>query len=285
MPPLLSPSLKPADTNRWLAPVTALLLPGENLVAVARMASVFPSADHLAITSSRLLAFRESSVADKGAVVEVAGADVLSVSIDPRFGGRTLLLHSVSPDPRRLGVLQKADCDFVLTHANRIAAASIPAPPTVDVYDPFSMPSSSTHDVRPDVTERPYEPPPPAKQAPSPSDSRDQPAPMRAVGAVEPDRRLVPRWKTVPAYLIAGLFAIITVTAVFDPAAGLAGVLTSGSITLIPLLAVTRARFNAVERRAKAAGIPAEHGTFDRNYLRIGIPLIIVLFLAGVAFA
>lgn len=284
MLPQLSPTLKEKDASKWMAALHAVLAPGEEVRALGRISSLRPFADGVAITDRRVFAFSTTNVATKGPLVEFDTADILHGDVKMKAAGRTVLLFDPLGQQSSLGTVRASEVEFFTQQINAVAKAQPPRAPTVDVYDPFTKPWDAPN---PDLSRPPSTPndvPPAAEIRPTPRVSSDGEVGMAGVQQVTQEKkRLVPLWKSIPALTVAGFFGLFSVVAVFDSEAGVSILLFCLLLTLIPLLALTRARHNAQRRVSEASGTPPVYGVFDRNWLPIGIPLAIMLFIGFVA--
>ncbi|WP_139279832.1 hypothetical protein [Rhodococcoides yunnanense] len=285
MLPPLSPSLKEKDGTKWMAALSGALADGEQVHSLARISSLRPLTDAIAITDRRVVAFFSGSVGTKGPLIDIPVFEIQRGEIKSRGAGRTLVVVDGAGQSQNLGTLKPVDVDFVIQQINAVARAEPPRAPTVDVYDPFTKPwtESKPASEEPDIFAAPLDP----AAGLRPVDGELQP--MAKVGvarAAKADRqRLVPLWKSLPAIVVAVFFGICTVAAVFDPEAGLSTAMFFGLLVLVSLLALSRARRTAMQRRAVAAGTTPVYGVFARNWLPVGIPLAVVLFIGFVALA
>ncbi|CCQ15641.1 DNA-directed RNA polymerase [Rhodococcus sp. AW25M09] len=285
MLPSLGPTLKEKDATKWMASLREYLAPGESVRALSRFNTMRPLTDAIAVTDRRVIAFFSASVNKKGPLVEIASSEIGSADSNTKFGGRTLTVHAPGKDPRHVGTMRPDDVSFVVGQVNAIAAATEPEVPTVDVYDPFSKPWEAPS--APDEGPRPqFAAPTPPNH--SPQQAFDEPvATEPSYGALDAEigrkKRLVPLWKSIPVYVISGLFALLVVVAVIDPDAGASIALGMLFVAFIPVLVLTRARHNATKRRAASSGSEPVFGPFERNWLPVGIPVAILLFIVSVA--
>lgn len=281
MLPLLGPTLKEKDATKWMASLRGNLATGESVKALSRFNTMRPLTDAIAVTDRRVIAFFSASVGTKGPLIEIASSEIGQADADTKFGGRTLTVHAPGRDPRHIGTLRPDDVSFVVGQVNAIAAARQPETPTVDVYDPFSKPwevPSSLADVR-----RPKDVAPPAQNhAPQQPAFEDQLA-SEPVGVgnstVGKSKRLVPLWKSVPLLVLVAFFGLFAVVGAFVPEGGLSLFLFFGALALMPTLTLTSIRRRAARRRAKAAGSKPVFGLFERNWIPIGVPLVIVMLI------
>lgn len=289
MLPPLGPTLKEKDATKWMASLRGCLAPGEEVKALARFSTMRPLTDAIAVTDRRVIAFFSASVSKKGPLVEIASADIGQADAHTKFGGRTLTVHAPGEQSRHIGTMRADDVSFVVGQVNAIAGAKEPEAPTVDVYDPFSKPWEAP--TAPADVPRSQFVAPPANVDPFSEPVFEEPiAPESFHGGLgaskEKSKRLVPRWKSIPAWTVAGFFAFIAlvagIPAIFDPELGPGLMLFSFGLAAIPVLALTRARHNATRAAAQSEGAAPVFGALDRNWFPVGVPLVLVLLVGGV---
>ncbi|WP_155292924.1 MULTISPECIES: hypothetical protein [Nocardiaceae] len=285
MLPPLGPTLKEKDATKWIASLSEHLAPGESVRALARFSTMRPLTDAIAVTDRRVIAFFSASVNKKGPLVEISSADIGQADAHTKFGGRTLTVHAPGQQSRHIGTMRADDVSFVVGQVNAIAAAREPEAPTVDVYDPFSKPWEAPAPV--DVP-RPQLAAPPANVDPFPEPVLAEQIASESIHGVvgaskEETKRLVPRWKSVPLLSVAGFFGLLAVTGAFDRESGPMIFLFFAAFTLVPVSVLCSIRHRATRRQAMAAGSAPVYGLFSRNWVPIGIPLAVVLFIVSVA--
>lgn len=282
MLPPLGPTLKEKDATKWLASLSGYLAPGESVRALSRFSTMRPLTDAIAVTDRRVIAFFSASVSKKGPLVEISSADIGQADAHTKFGGRTLTVHAPGQQSRHIGTMRADDVSFVVGQVNAIAAAREPEAPTVDVYDPFSKPWEAPS--APAEVSRPQSEAPVAQNFPPPNPSIDesvwsQPDHGGGVKANTEPRRLVPRWKTVPAWALAVFCSLGVVASAFAPEIRGSGTALYLALLLVPLLMLSRFRRNSLRKRAAVVGVEPSYGFAERNWLPVGIPLIVLLFV------
>lgn len=286
MLPPLGPTMKEKDAIKWLASLSDYLAPGESVRALARFSTLRPLTDAIAVTDRRVIAFFGASVSKKGPLVEIASAEIGQADAHTKFGGRTLTVHAPGREPRHIGTLRADDVGFVVGQVNAIAGAREPEAPTVDVYDPFSKPWEAPS-APADVPRTQFVEPPANDHARSHS-VFDEPVASEpfhgpdSVSAQKP-KRLVPLWKSVPLLIVIAFFGLVAIAGAFTPGPKLAGFMVVAALTLVPVLVLTSIRHRAARRRAEASGSIPAYGFFERNWVPVGIPLAILLFVVGIA--
>ncbi|MDJ0362444.1 hypothetical protein [Rhodococcus sp. H29-C3] len=276
--------MKEKDAVEWMASLGRIVLEGEQIRAFARVSSLRPLADGMAVTNRRLLLFSSSSLDSKGPLVEISALEIGGCEIKMRAAGRTLVVYADGREPRTVATVKASDADFVVARVNSIADARTIERPTVDVYDPFTTPW-----VEPTAAQG-FGPPGPTSQPPLTSELSENvettecsvktpSADVILEGQAPSRKRLVPLWKTIPAWAFIAFFSLGVVAGAFADSDNISLVALYLSLLLIPLLALSRARRNSIRRRAKSAGTTPRFGFAERNWLPVGIVLGAALFV------
>ncbi len=284
MLPPFSPSLKEKDAIKWMESLSGVIGEGEEIRALARISTFRPLTDGLAVTNRRLILFLSTSLDSKGPLVEISALEIGACEIKMRAAGRTLVIYADGREPRNVATVKASDADFVVARVNSIADARTIERPTVDVYDPFTTPW-----VEPTAAQG-FGPPGPTSQPPFTSELSENvettecsvktpSADVIVEGQAPSRKRLVPLWKTIPAWAFIAFFSLGVVAGAFAESDNLSLVALYLPLLLIPLLALSRARRNSIRRRAKSLGTAPEFGFAEKNWLPVGIALGAVLFI------
>lgn len=206
MLPLLSPSMKEKDAVEWMASLGRIVLEGEQIRALARVSSLRPLADGMAVTNRRLLLFSSTSLASKGPLGELSALEIGACKVKMRAAGRTLVVYSDGREPRNFATVRSSDADFIVAQINGVADVRPVERPIVDVYDPLTSPSAGP--TQPRTTESIGMLIP---ELPSHTETTAHAAATRPPGLGADDRelsakRLVPLWKSIPAWAFIAFF-------------------------------------------------------------------------------
>ncbi|MBM4569030.1 DUF732 domain-containing protein [Rhodococcus hoagii] len=101
---------------------------------------------------------------------------------------------------------------------------------------------------------------------------------MTMPAAPQPDEKLIATWKKVVAIAAAVFFGTGILTSILDGPAS--NVLLFLALMLIPVLYLLTARRNALKRR-QATAMPGDPASPGRNWLWIGVPVVVALLVAG----
>lgn len=128
MEPAVSAKLKDKHRDAWIASLTSLLYPGEELVALARVNLLRPMCDGLAVTNARIVAFQSIELSRKGFKVEAFADDLSIVEISQRRGSHYVVATRRGDGTEIVfGAVHKLDVDPVLAAAQRLPATGTPA--------------------------------------------------------------------------------------------------------------------------------------------------------------
>lgn len=127
MPPELSPRLKEKNAEKWMAKLSARLLPGEVVLALVRTNKLKPSLDAIAITNARLLGFSGLELAHAGVKVAIDADEIERYEFEKKISGLYLVVTRRSQEPVGLGSIHAAEVDFARHYIDQLVAAGIPA--------------------------------------------------------------------------------------------------------------------------------------------------------------
>lgn len=127
MRPQMGAKLKDKHVDTWLGGLANHLLPGEEVVVLAKTSLMRPMCDGIAITNARIASFYGQDVASRGAPRQVMADEIDRLEVRKKFGGKSLIITTKVGDELNFGSLADADIDLVQRAGQRLAATGIPA--------------------------------------------------------------------------------------------------------------------------------------------------------------
>lgn len=118
--------LKDKHRDAWIAALSPLLHPGEQLVVLARTNMLRPMCDGLVITNARIGAFWLRELSVNGHKVEAFADDLAAVEISRRRGSNYLVGQRRDGSELNFGAVHELDIDLVLEAGRQLLSSGTP---------------------------------------------------------------------------------------------------------------------------------------------------------------
>ena len=125
MTPLIGSKLNQKVATAQLAGLAKHLLPGEEVIAVAKTNLMQPMCNAIAVTNARIVAFHGRDVERRGVRRQVAADQIDQIELPRKLSGSVMMVKTTTEEVVGFGALPGADFELIVGAARQLAASGV----------------------------------------------------------------------------------------------------------------------------------------------------------------